>query len=48
MASGKIGFLLQFFSVTPVNEYRPATGGMAAIHITPAIANHPALREVNF
>ena len=47
MASGKIGFLFQFLGIAAINEKGLAAGGMAAIHIAPAVAHHPALGEVN-
>ena len=47
IASRKIGFLLQFFGITAVNENGPAAGGMTTIHVPPAVTDHPALREVN-
>ncbi len=37
----------QFLGVTAINENCPAPGGVAAIHVAPAVADHPALREVN-
>jgi len=40
-------FLSNVFRVTAINENRPATGGMAAIHVAPAVTNHPALCEIN-
>ncbi len=47
MASGKIRFLFQFFGIAPVNENRFATGGMATVHVPPAVADHPTLRQIN-
>jgi len=47
MASGKIRFLLQFLRVAAINENGFAAGSVAAIHIAPAVADHPALRKVN-
>ena len=47
IASGKIRFLPEFLRVAAINENRPAAGGMAAIHVAPAVADHPALRKVN-
>ena len=37
---------LQFFCIAPVEEDGATTGIRAAIHIAPAVANHPALGEV--
>ena len=47
IASRKVRFLPEFLRITPINENRPAPGGMTAVHVPPAIAHHPALREVN-
>jgi len=47
MASGKIRFLSQFFRIPAINENGLATGGVAAIHVAPAVAHHPALRQIN-
>src|ERR1017187_7034627 len=47
IASGKIRFLLQLLGIAAINENSFAAGGMAAINVAPAIADHPASREVN-
>jgi len=47
IASGKIRFHLQCFGIISVNKDRLATGGVAAIHVTPAVAHHPTLRQIN-
>ena len=43
----KSRFLPQFLRIAAINENRPATGGVAAIHVAPAVADHPALRQIN-
>ena len=47
IASEKIRLLLQFFDITPIDKNCFATGGMAAIHVPPAVAHHPTLCEVD-
>ncbi len=42
-----IRHLTQCLSVSVVDENRPAAGGVARIDVTPAVAHHPALREVD-
>ena len=47
IASGKMRFLPQCLRVPAIYENCPATGGIATIHVAPAIADHPALRKIN-
>jgi hypothetical protein len=47
ITSRKVWFVAEFLGVTAINEYRPAPGGVTAIHVPPAIAHHPALHQVN-
>ncbi len=42
-----MGFLPELLRIAAINENRPASGGMAAINVPPAVAHHPALRQVN-
>ena len=45
-ADREVRWGLQFFCIAPVEEDSATTGIRAAIHIAPAVANHPALGEV--
>ena len=43
----KVGSGAQFFIIAVIDEDRPAAGFHAAINVAPAVADHPALREID-
>ena len=42
-----MGFLPKLLRITPINENRVAAGSVAAVNVTPAVADHPALGKGN-
>ena len=44
---GEVGRLSQRLGVMALDENGAATGRVAAIHITPAVPNHPTARQIN-
>jgi hypothetical protein len=47
IASRKMRFLPEFLRIATINENRATPRGMTAVNVPPAVAHHPALREVN-